>query len=81
MMKDLAKQEFLKDQAKLELGTHVQFFEFNMDDYLTFNTILGLIVALLLIFIPIPLDYVLSAYTGSFITLLLFYIKFGTNEK
>ena len=80
-MKDLSKQEFLKDQAKLELGTQVQFFEFDMDDYLTFNSLLGLVVALLLIFSPIPLDTILSAYTGSFITLLIFYIKFGTNEK
>ena len=79
-MKDLAKKRFLKDQAKIEIGTQVQFFDFNMDDYLTFNSLLGLVVALLLIFSPIPLDYILSAYTGSFITLLIFYIKFGTND-
>lgn len=80
-MRDLAKKEFLKDQAKIEIGTQVQFFEFDMDDYLTFNAVLGLLVAILLMFAPMPLDYILSAYTGSFITLLIFYIKFGTNDK
>ena len=62
-MKDLAKQEFLKDQAKLEFGTQIQFIEYSFDNFIGFGIeVIGS-----------------PTYIGSLITSLIFYIKFGTN--
>ena len=78
-MKDLSKQEFLKDQAKLELGTKVQFFKFDLDDVCSYTTIMALITLILYYFTPILLDLIIGGFTGAFLLLLFFYYKIGTN--
>lgn len=78
-MRDLAKQEFLKDQAKLELGTEVQFFKFNFDDVCIYTTIMALITMILYYFTPILIDLIIGGFSGAFLLLLFFYYKIGTN--
>lgn len=76
-MNDLHKPTYL--DAKMELGTEVQFFSFTLTDLCTYSLILGFLMALLLNLIPTYYTEVLSLYSGSFITLIIFYIKWGTN--
>jgi|TARA_R110000824_G_scaffold120908_2_gene276679 hypothetical protein len=78
-MKDLAKQDFLKDQAKLEFGTQIQFIEYSFDNFIELSAILGGLAALIFAFSTISPEAIFSAYIGSLITSLIFYIKFGTN--
>ena len=74
---DLHKPTYL--DAKMELGTEVQFFSFTLTDLCTYSVILGFLTVLLLNLIPTYYTEVLSLYSGSFITLIIFYIKWGTN--
>ena len=76
-MNDLHKPTYL--DAKMELGTQVQFFSFTLTDLCTYSSILGFLTVLLLNLIPTYYTEVLSLYSGSFITLIIFYIKWGTN--
>lgn len=76
-MQDLHKPTYL--DAKMELGTEVQFFSYTLTDLCTYSVILGFLTVLLLNLIPIYYTEVLSLYSGSFITLIIFYIKWGTN--
>ncbi len=76
-MNDLHKQKFL--DAKLELGTQVQFFSFTLTQLCTYTIVLAFITILLLNLIPTYYTEVLSLYSGSFITMVVFYIKYGTN--
>jgi|LUMQ01.1.fsa_nt_gb hypothetical protein len=76
-MKDKAKKDFL--DAKLELGTEVQFFEFGFDEVVNYSTLLALIIVLLYWLTPIGTTFLLGLYIGAIISLILFYIKFGTN--
>jgi hypothetical protein len=76
-MNDLHKPTYL--DAKMELGTEVQFFSFTLTDLCTYSLILGFLTVLLLNLIPTYYTEVLSLYSGSFITLIIFYIKWGTN--
>jgi hypothetical protein len=76
-MNDLHKPTYL--DAKMELGTEVQFFSFTLNDLCTYSLILGFLTVLLLNLIPTYYTEVLSLYSGSFITLIIFYIKWGTN--
>ena len=76
-MNDLHKPTYL--DAKMELGTEVQFFSYTLTDLCTYSVILGFLTVLLLNLIPTYCTEVLSLYSGSFITLIIFYIKWGTN--
>ena len=78
-MKDLAKKTYLKNKAKLEIGANIQFIEFDFDKFILYNSIMAGFVGLLFYFTNIPTDILLGASIGSIITLLVFYIKFGTN--
>jgi len=74
---DLHQQKFL--DAKLELGTQVQFFSFTLTQLCSYLMVLALLTILLLNLIPTYQSEVLSLYTGSFITMVILYIKWGTN--
>ena len=76
-MQDLHKQKFL--DAQLELGTQVQFFSFTLTQLCSYSMVLAIITVLLLNLIPTYYSEILSLYTGSFITFVIFYIKWGTN--
>jgi hypothetical protein len=76
-MQDLHKQKFL--DAQLELGTQVQFFSFTLTQLCCYLMVLAFLTLLLLNFIPTYYTEVLSLYTGSFITMVVFYIIYGTN--
>jgi hypothetical protein len=76
-MNDLHKPNYL--DAKMKLGTEVQFFSYTLTDLCTYSLILGFLTVLLLNLIPTYYTEVLSLYSGSFITLIIFYIKWGTN--
>ncbi len=74
---DLHKPTYL--DAKMELGTQVQFFSFTLTQLCTYTMVLAFLTILLLFFIPTYYTEVLSLYSGSFITMLVFYIIYGTN--
>tara|TARA_R110002167_G_scaffold366154_1_gene593284 strand:- start:8779 stop:9009 length:231 start_codon:yes stop_codon:yes gene_type:complete len=76
-MKDLNTQRLL--DAKLELGTEVQFFELSFDKICAYNTILGGLTALSMLLLPSLSMSIFCAYIGAFVMLTFFYIKFGTN--
>ena len=76
-MQDLHQQKFL--DAKLELGTQVQFFSFTITQLCSYLMVLAFLTLLLLNLIPTYYTEVLSLYTGSFITMVVFYIIYGTN--
>ena len=76
-MNDLHKPTYL--DAKMELGTQVQFFSYTLTDLCTYSVILGFLTVLLLNLIPTYYTEVLSLYTVSFITMVVFYIIYGTN--
>ena len=76
-MQDLHQQKFL--DAKLELGTQVQFFSFTLTQLCSYLIVLAFLTLLLLNLIPTYYTEVLSLYTGSFITMVVFYIIYGTN--
>jgi hypothetical protein len=76
-LNDLNKPTYL--DAKIELGTQVQFFSFTLTQLCTYTMILAFLTLLLLNFIPTYYSEILSLYTGSFITMVVFYIKYGTN--
>jgi len=76
-MQDLHKQKFL--DAQLELGTQVQFFSFTLTQLCSYLMVLAIITVLLYNLIPTYYSEILSLYTGSFITFVIFYIKWGTN--
>ncbi len=77
-MKDLAKKDYL-DEAKLELGTDVQFFKFGLDDVAYISIFIGIITMLLIFITPINLDLIIGGFTGAYLLLIFFYIKVGTN--
>ena len=76
-MKDLHKPDYL--DAKFELGTRVQFFSFTLTQLCTYTMVLGFLTLPLLFLIPTHYSDVLCLYTGSFITMVVFYIIYGTN--
>ena len=76
-MKDLHKPNYL--DAKMELGTQVQFFSFTLTQLCTYLMILAFLTILLLFLIPTYYTEVLSLYSGSFVTMVVFYIINGTN--
>ena len=75
--KDLHKPNYL--DAKLELGTQVQFFSFTLTQLCTYTMVLAFLTLLLLFLIPTYYSEVLCLYSGSFVTMVVFYIKYGTN--
>lgn len=77
-MRDLAKKEYL-DDAKLELGTEVQFFKFGLDDVCIISMVIAFITLILIYFTPINIDLIIGGFSGAFLLLLCFYIKVGTN--
>jgi len=76
-MNDLHKPTYL--DAKMELGTQVQFFSFTLTQLCAYTMVLAFLTILLLFLIPTYYSEVLSLYSGSFITMVIFYIKYGTN--
>ena len=76
-MNDLHKPNYL--DAKMELGTQVQFFSFTLTQLCSYLMVLAFLTILLLNLIPTYYTEVLSLYSGSFITMVVFYIKYGTN--
>ncbi len=74
---DLHKPTYL--DAKMELGTQVQFFSFSLSQLCTYTMVLAFLTLLLLFLIPTYFSEVLCLYGGSFITMVVFYIKYGTN--
>ena len=76
-MQDLHKPNYL--DAKMELGTQVQFFSFTLTQLCTLTMVLAFLTILLLFLIPTYYTEVLSLYTGSFLTMLVFYVINGTN--
>ena len=76
-MKDLHKPDYL--DAKMELGTQVQFFSFTLTQLCTYTMVLAFLTILLLFFIPSYFSEVLCLYSGSFVTMVVFYIINGTN--
>ena len=76
-MQDLHKPTYL--DAKMELGTQVQFFSFTLTQLCTYTMVLAFLTLLLLFLIPTYYTEVLSFYTGSFVTMVVFYIINGTN--
>ena len=76
-MNDLHKPSYL--DAKMELGTQVQFFSFDLNDLWRYTIFLAVLTLLFIFLIPNHLTEVFSCYMGSFITLVVFYIKNGTN--
>ena len=76
-MKDLHKPDYL--DAKMELGTQVQFFSFTLTQLCTYTMVLAFLTLILLFLIPTYFSEVLCLYSGSFITMVVFYIINGTN--
>ena len=77
-MNDLHKPNYL--DTKMELGTQVQFFSFTLNQLCSYLMVLAFLTLLLLNLIPTYYTEVLSLYSGSFITMVVFYIKYGTNQ-
>lgn len=76
--RDLAKQEFL-DKVKFDLGTQVQFFQFSFDDMILSSMIPAIITALLYWLTTIDATLLFAMYGSSLLTILIFYIIYGTN--
>lgn len=76
-MNDLHKPTYL--DAKMELGTQVQFFSFDLGDLCLWTSILAVLTLFIAFLIPTYQIEVFCSYIGSFVTMVLFYIKFGTN--
>lgn len=74
---DLHKPTYL--DAKMELGTQVQFFSFTLTQLCSYTMVLAFLTVLLLFLIPTYYSEVLCLYSGSFVTMVVFYIKYGTN--
>ena len=74
---DLHKPNYL--DAKMELGTQVQFFSFTLTQLCSYTMVLAFLTILLLFLIPTYYSEVLCLYSGSFVTMVVFYIKYGTN--
>lgn len=77
-MKDIHKNRLL-DQARFEIGTDVQLFEFSFDDAIIYNCIIAGICGLFIYLMPQYSVYAGFFYLGAFVMLSLFYLKFGTN--
>ena len=76
-MQDFHKPNYL--DAKMELGTQVQFFSFTLTQLCTYTMVLAFLTILLLFLIPTYYSEVLCLYSGSLVTMVVFYIKYGTN--
>ena len=74
---DLHKPNYL--DAKMELGTQVQFFSFTLTQLCSYTMVLAFLTVLLLFLIPTYYSEVLCLYSGSLVTMVVFYIKYGTN--
>ncbi len=74
---DLHKPNYL--DAKMELGTQVQFFSFTLTQLCSYTMVLAFLTILLLFLIPTYYSEVLCLYSGSLVTMVVFYIKYGTN--
>ena len=74
---DLHKPTYL--DAKMELGTQVQFFSFTLTQLCSYTMVLAFLTILLLFLIPTYYSEVLCLYSGSLVTMVVFYIKYGTN--
>jgi len=75
--KDLHKPTYL--DAKLELGTQVQFFSYTLNDLCLYSVFIAVLTLLLIYLIPTYYTEVFCSYIGSLFTMIIFYVKWGTN--
>ena len=66
--------------AKMEVGTEVRFFKFSMDNLLIMTMFIGVLTLLLMFLMPNYWTEVFFSYMGSFVTLVVLYIKYGANK-
>jgi hypothetical protein len=76
-MQDLHKPSYL--DAKMEVGTEVRFFKFSMNNLLMLTMFIAVLTLLLMFLMPNYWTEVFCSYMGSFVTLVVLYIKYGTN--
>ncbi len=76
-MQDLHKPSYL--DAKMEIGTEVRFFSFSMEKLLMTTMFIAVLTLLLMFLMPNYWTEVFCSYMGSFVTLVVLYIKYGTN--
>ena len=76
-MRDLHRNRLL--DAKLELGTEVQLFEFNLDKVIGFSLVLTALAGLSFLTGVMSPDNTLSFFIGAYLSLFVFYIIYGTN--
>jgi uncharacterized membrane protein YfhO len=77
--KDLHKQQFV-DNARLELGTKVQFFKFNLDDMVMASMVPAIVIFVLYWLTSIDAGLLFATYLGSWLTILVFYLIIGTDK-
>lgn len=65
--------------AKMEVGTEVRFFKFSMDNLLILTMFIAVLTLLLMFLMPNYWTEVFFSYMGSFVTLVVLYIKYGNN--
>lgn len=77
--KDLHKQQFV-DNARLELGTKVQFFRFNLDDMILASMVPAMVIFVLYWLTTIDVNLLFAMYGASWLTILVFYLIIGTDK-
>ena len=77
--KDLHKQQFV-DNARLELGTKVQFFRFNLDDMILASMVPAMVIFVLYWLTTIDVNLLFTMYGASWLTILVFYLIIGTDK-
>lgn len=71
--------EKLREKALLDVGTDVQFIEFNFDTLIIWTQVLALVILILFTFTMISNSVLLTMFFSSAATMFAFYIKYGTN--
>lgn len=80
-MKDFANKEYLddlKDQARFEVGTQVQFFEFSDITLMKWITVLTSLMMFNYWTELININIAFSFFIGAYVMLIVFYLKYGT---
>ena len=67
-------------EAEMEVGKEVRVFKFSMDNLLIMTMFIGVLTLLLMFLMPKQWTDVFCSYMGSFVTLVVLYIKYGTNK-
>ncbi len=80
-MKDLAKKDYLdelKDQARFEIGTQVQFFEFNDITMMKWIAVLTSLMMFNYWTELINMNIAYAFFIGAYVMTVVFYIRYGT---